>query len=68
MTKVNGDDVEVVAKRGDKVISLPERLDEQDRQITWLRRGMFAIFIVLLVHAVAPNLDLFDTLLRLIGV
>lgn len=66
MSKVNGDDVEL--HYGDQVVPLNDRLARQDRDILWLKRGLAAVMVVLLVHAVAPQLDLFDTLLRLIGI
>lgn len=62
---MNGDEINV--RRGDKLVTLEERLSAQDREISWLRRLVFLVLVILLVHAVAPQLDLFDTLLRLIG-
>jgi hypothetical protein len=53
--------------RGDKVTTLEQRLAEQDREILLLKRLIGGVLVVLLVHAVAPELDLFHTLLQLIG-
>lgn len=65
MPRVNGDDVEL--HYGDQVVPLSDRLAGQDKKIARLERLLAVIGLILIVHAVAPDLDLFQTLLQLIG-
>lgn len=65
MSKVNGDDIDV--RRGDLIVPLPERLDQIAAQLARLEKLMVLVLIVLLVHFVAPNLDLFQTILDALG-
>jgi hypothetical protein len=64
---INGDEVEV--HYGDKVVSLPERLDKQDQEIRLMKRMLVGGGVLFVIHAfdLLPLHDLFPLLLRLVG-
>lgn len=61
----NGEDIEV--KSGDKYIPLPARLDALDEELGFIKKMLFFIGVILLIHFIKPDLNLFDLMIQAIG-
>lgn len=62
---MNGDDIEV--QRGDKYVPLNDRLDAIDKELVGLRRILYVLGLIMLIHLLLPNFDLLAYLLSALG-